>query len=231
MTVPRKRQFDEQGYCLLRNFITPKELKELRSANSALARQLPMHTGQVGNLTLKDPRYRALVVKARMAQTIHELTNWDIIYLLYSKVNLDQSYYKTWHQDNRYWLKETGEPSSVTVWLAVADATRENGCLSILPGSHKKIVPHTKGVTGWEVREDQFPTLFPGMVPLQCPVSAGSALVFHGNLLHRSELNRSNRDRCAVILGFDYKKSEVERTVPATGETERWDTLEVWRRP
>ena len=221
MTESQKRQFEEQGFCLLPSIITPEELVKLRSATGDLSRQQRMHSGQVGNLTLRDSRYRELAVNARVGQTIHEFTDWDIIYLLYSKVNVDQSYYKTWHQDNRYWLKETGEPTSVTLWLAVEDATPENGCLSILPGSHKEIVPHTKGETGWEVREDRFPALFPGRVPLQCPVSAGSALVFHGNLLHRSELNRSQTDRCAVILGFDYKKRAVGhiRSLASTEQT------------
>jgi ectoine hydroxylase-related dioxygenase (phytanoyl-CoA dioxygenase family) len=104
-----------------------------------------------------------------------------------------------WHQDASYW----GERRVVTCWLAIDDATPENGCMRMIPGSHHR------GQIPWTKRE------FSGAhVPLResdgiddrtqlvVPVAAGCAS-FHGHLtLHASGANRSDRRRRAIALTY-----------------------------
>ena len=52
-----------------------------------------------------------------------------------------------WHQDVAYWPPFTQDASTVTCWLAVTDATFDNGCMRFVPGSHAEasIRPHVPG--------------------------------------------------------------------------------------
>ncbi|KAL2259478.1 hypothetical protein VTK26DRAFT_6833 [Humicola hyalothermophila] len=123
------------------------------------------------------------------------------------------------HQDSTFLY--TDPPSAVGFWYALEDATLENGCLSFLPGSHRwapverRLVrkvpgPGTEMVanegpkfprTGGEYGEDlkaaegkKEAEYVPG------EVKAGSLVLIHGNLLHKSERNLSQKGR--IIYTF-----------------------------
>ena len=49
-----------------------------------------------------------------------------------------------WHQDQNYWPLEP--VINISAWLALDDVTTENSCVQIIPGSHKRVVPHVKSV-------------------------------------------------------------------------------------
>jgi len=122
-------------------------------------------------------------------------------------------------------------PNQISVWLAIDNADSTNGCMWVLPRSHKNgIVPHTKGATGWEVTEDQVPKFFSGLIPLQCPVKSGGALIFHGNVLHKSEPNCSDRNRWAIVMDFDRQHNEIIRINKDTNMMMQFDSYEIWRR-
>lgn len=95
------------------------------------------------------------------------------------------------------------DPLSVTgFWLALEDATTENGCLYALPGGHrtpakKRFRRADDGGTDFEVFDD---TDYPldGIVPIEAP--AGTLVVLHGLLPHLSGPNRSPRSRHAYTL-------------------------------
>ncbi|KAK6584005.1 hypothetical protein PZA11_003735 [Diplocarpon coronariae] len=122
------------------------------------------------------------------------------------------------HQDSTFLY--TDPPSAVGFWYALEDATAENGCLSFLPGSHK-----TAGIGQRFVRkEDGSGTEFMDNVGKQFPVGpeygaqkiegdyvlgevkAGSLVLIHGNLLHKSEKNLSTKGR--IIYTFHVIEGE-----------------------
>ena len=87
-------------------------------------------------------------------------------------------------------------------WLALEDATRENGCLWALPGDHsipikERFHRRPEGGTAFEVF-DATPYPTGGLVPLEAP--AGTLVVLHGLLPHYSAPNRSDRSRYAYTL-------------------------------
>ena len=61
-------------------------------------------------------------------------------------------------------------------------------------------------------------------------MASGGALVFHGNVLHKSEANRSERNRWALVLDFDDRKNEIVRINRQTNMMTQFDSLEIWRR-
>lgn len=106
---------------------------------------------------------------------------------------------QAWHQDERY--IPTRDRSLVGAWIALDDASVENGCLWVLPGSHRS------GVI-WPTREHGKPEEFDvsdeaygfdenGAVPVE--VAAGDVVFVNGYLLHRSLRNRSERMRRALV--------------------------------
>ncbi|OBT69304.1 hypothetical protein VE03_01831 [Pseudogymnoascus sp. 23342-1-I1] len=117
------------------------------------------------------------------------------------------------HQDSTFLY--TSPPSALGFWYALEDATRENGCLSFLPGSHrwaavgKRFVRKADG-RGTEFVENDGPRFPRGQEGgegegekgeyVMGEVKAGDLVLIHGNLLHKSESNRSEKGR--IIYTF-----------------------------
>jgi len=101
-----------------------------------------------------------------------------------------------WHQDNGYTPLVPEE--YVTCWLALDDAELDNGCLWVIPGSHRHgTVSHHNGAGPFRVGHDG-----PDVDGVAVPVRRGSVLVFSSLLMHRSGPNTSDRQRRAWILQY-----------------------------
>lgn len=104
------------------------------------------------------------------------------------------------HQDGTFMYTE---PNSLTgLWVALEDATLQNGCLWALPGGHKlglksKFLRTPEGTTRFEVY-DETPWPEENAVPLE--VKQGTLIVLHGQLPHRSLANHSPQSRHAYTL-------------------------------
>ena len=114
------------------------------------------------------------------------------------------------HQDSTFLY--TKPPSAVGWWIALEDATKENGCLSFARGSHRR-APVTDrfvrkdGGTGFEIVPEGNETRWPrdfkheeggseGEEEYQLgEVKAGTLVLIHGNLMHKSEKNLSGKSR------------------------------------
>ena len=106
---------------------------------------------------------------------------------------------QAWHQDERF--IPTRDRSLVGAWMAVDDATVDNGCLWVLPGSHRNgyLWP-----TGPHERPDEFDLAdeshgFDDEAAVPVEVERGSVVFFNGYLLHRSFRNRSDGYRRALV--------------------------------
>ena len=101
-----------------------------------------------------------------------------------------------WHQDDGY-TPVTPSPY-LTLWLALNDATVENGCISVLPGSHKRgLLPHEKTPLGLACHAPDDPDQG---VPV--PLEAGSLAVFWSLTAHKSGANVSSGVRKAYIIQY-----------------------------
>lgn len=107
----------------------------------------------------------------------------------------------TWHQDTVAVLPEADATEQLTVWIAVTDADRENGCLVSIPGSHREgSHPHEAGKIA---REPSVPdSIIAGRTGTPLPVRRGGVILFHKQNIHSSLPNRSNRLRWSVDLRY-----------------------------
>ena len=131
------------------------------------------------------------------------------------------------HQDRNYWPLE---PAVIlSAWIAVTDSTPEMGCVEIIPGSHRLVVPHID--LG---REDELPSNFVvGADPasfdestrVSVPMSAGQVLLFNERTLHSSQPNRTAERRIGLavrvvpplvkVLSYD---APWHKLVPVSGD-------------
>lgn len=92
-----------------------------------------------------------------------------------------------WHQDRGVTLESADNTDMVTVWLAITDATVENGCLQVKPGPEADMLPHCSlRQTG--IREK----FLPKRDAVPAPVKAGGAVIFHPLTPHASLSNTSD---------------------------------------
>jgi len=128
----------------------------------------------------------------------------------------------TWHQDYGYWYQNgVLQPLLASVSIAVDRATKENGCLQIIPGSHHcGRVDHV--LTGDQAGADRerVDEILKRMPLAYVEMEPGDALFFHCNLLHRSDQNRSEHPRWSMICCYNaarndpYKEAHHPRYTP-----------------
>ena len=110
---------------------------------------------------------------------------------------------KPWHQDKAYFEVSLDAPA-VGVWIALDEATAENGCMHVIPGSHRDgPVVHFER-RDWQICDTDVQVDEDVMVPLK----PGGALLFDGLLHHGTPPNRSDRRRRA--LQFHYTAADAE---------------------
>lgn len=104
-----------------------------------------------------------------------------------------------WHQDRAVGLEEADQTDMITCWVAVTDATVENGCLQVQPfNGPQDILPHCPklqtAIADGFINEE-------GAVPL--PVKAGGMVLFHPLVPHSSLVNRTSGIRWSFDLRFN----------------------------
>lgn len=98
---------------------------------------------------------------------------------------------QAWHQDEDF--IPTRDRSLGAAWIALDDATVDNGCLWVIPGSHRPGVlwplrQHENPEYDFAPESFDFPYSDADAIPVEVP--AGSIVFFHGHLLHKSLRNR-----------------------------------------
>jgi ectoine hydroxylase-related dioxygenase (phytanoyl-CoA dioxygenase family) len=100
-----------------------------------------------------------------------------------------------WHQDNGYTYIEPQQ--YLTCWVALTDATRDNGCPWVAPGLHRHgTLAHHMTDAGWECLTDD-PA---DATPVEAP--AGSIVVFSSLTPHKTGPNVTDGVRKAYIVQF-----------------------------
>ena len=111
-----------------------------------------------------------------------------------------------WHQDKSYWPDANANPV-ITVWIPLVDATLENGCLHIMPRTHKQKIlswhAETYSGTGFtEIDDAMIAELIPEKTVVPLPVKAGTAILFNDRCIHKSTPNGSDEVRWSVDLRY-----------------------------
>ena len=139
-----------------------------------------------------------------------------------------------WHQDLGYWPTGTPDTRTVTCSLALDDATPENGCLEVVPGSHlePKLRPHRPRAwsTSPELRDDAHTLsveLYPSDVVVALPVKRGSITVHNERIVHGSGGNRSHGWRRTYVVAHRSRQTVARER--ALGFTHSHNDIIDWK--
>ncbi len=213
--------YEENGYLVVPNALSESDLEELRTETLSICR------GERGEIKGFEPglkeesaeetlrRYlcihfpdkiskvmRKYLGTSKMVETLTQIIGPNVKCMqsmLFIKATGKPG--QAWHQDEDF--IPTRDSSLTGGWIAMDDATIENGCLWVIPGSHKH------GIL-WPMEQQQdtrfdctdestgFPYSDADAIPVE--VKAGSIVFFNGYLLHRSFPNRAQRGYRRVLV-------------------------------
>jgi len=104
------------------------------------------------------------------------------------------------HLDTPFW--SFSDRRAISVWIALDDATAENGCLYFFPGSHLTTTFENPGITkNLDAIFDMYPD-YRGAVPFQAAMRAGSCSFHNGMTIHGAGANMTNRARRAMTCAY-----------------------------
>ena len=107
----------------------------------------------------------------------------------------------SWHQDLGVLMEEADAATILSCWIAVTDATVENGCLQVIPGSHRRdLIDHCQ--TGHDLGIPEKLLTVADATPL--PMRAGSVLLFGQQLVHGS-LDNTTADQVRISMDLRFQ--------------------------
>ena len=231
-------RFEADGYLMLPRLFDEEEMELLLTiarADLRLGEDASDRVDASGASTklcvrndLGEDIYSAIVRSRRVVDTMERLLDEEV-YHWHHKMMLKEPRVGgawEWHQDYGYWYNNAClKPTLASCYVAVDRATRANGCLQVIRGSHHLgRVDH--GTTGKQTGADmervevalqQMPLEYVEMEP-------GDAIFFHSNLLHRSDQNRSEYPRWSLICCYNTRSNSPYQPSrhPAYSPLEKW---------
>jgi len=223
-------QFDEVGFVVVPDLIDEATLAAVRDDLDAFEAEVDAFLQ-----TRKDGRF-SIAESGALTVALHAVTRSEAAKALSTHPSIvgicadlvgpdvrlywDQAVYKKtekprrvpWHQDNGYTYVEP--QAYLTVWLALTDATKDNGCPWIAPGRHRlgTLAHHYVDPLGWECLTD-------GQADgaVAAPVPAGSAVVFSSLTPHLTGSNTTAETRKAYILQYCPSDAQILQGDPGDG--------------
>jgi ectoine hydroxylase-related dioxygenase (phytanoyl-CoA dioxygenase family) len=244
MNAEEASQYARDGYLLRKGLLSDDEVSRFRDrARSQLEQETRegavMSKGdKEGKTTLlkmwtkaEDDQYGLLARDERMVNLSEDAIGKPV-YLYSHKMTMKQPNEGgawEWHQDFGYWYNNGClAPEMMSIYVALDKATRENGCLQVLKGSHRLgRLDHVRENDQTNVAKDHLQAALNRFELVYAEMEAGDALVFDGNLLHRSDANLTNTYRWGYICSYnavdnapfkrvrEYGNYEELRKVPA----------------
>ena len=136
-----------------------------------------------------------------------------------------------WHQDGEYWPIEP--LATCSVWIAIDAATTENGCLQVIPGSHrsKTLAKHNQNdAEGLALNLELDASLFDEAAAVDIVLEPGQISLHDVYLYHGSEPNHSDNPRRGMTLRFMPTTSVYRHALPARSSRSRGELLHMAQR-
>ena len=239
---PHEQQafFEQQGYLIVPDLLSRGEVAEcqrevqrlhqlaadLEASQDPLSNHFqrepfssaPNHNGlpvlrKIENTRALSPCFTQLAAHPRLVAIVQSLLGADLL-LFRSTLMLKPAFHGSahaLHQDSAYWPMEP--PALVTASIALDDATPDNGCIKVIPGSHHW------GLQEWGhiAQEQEAPLTNRDDIDrsrqIDVPLAAGSAVLFHSLMVHGSGPNQTDRPRNTALYAYF---SPHVRYVPGT---------------
>lgn len=214
--------FQQVGYLLVRGLLDETQtewLRKIARKDRQIESDATARSDSQGGQTvlavrdsLSDDIYSAIVRSDRISGIAAELIG-DEVYHYHHKLMLKEPRVGgawEWHQDYGYWYNfGCLYPDMLSCYFAIDAATKQNGCLQIIPGSHHLgRIDHGKvgGQTGAD--PERVDAVLQRSQVMHVEMQPGDALYFHANLLHRSDRNTSEDPRWGLICCYNTRHND-----------------------
>jgi len=227
LTGEQIRSYQDNGYLVIEDFLSPEELEDwrekvMKAVSNRAGQKMPgkeLKTGeddginedagyfgkvfdQLINLWQTDEGVKKLMVDPRIGQMAAKLAGVDGIRIWH-----DQALFKrpwanptAWHLDTPFW--SFTDRKALSIWIALDDATYENGCLYFIPGSFHITRFETSGIGK---NMDGIFTVYPQLARVNsvaAPMKAGSCSFHNGLTVHGAGANMTSGFRRAMTCAF-----------------------------
>ncbi|MCD2424538.1 phytanoyl-CoA dioxygenase family protein [Niabella pedocola] len=219
--------YQENGFIVIDDFLSPEELQEWREAvTEAIAERngikIPGQDIKVGmddginedaeyfskvfdqllNLWQTNGKVKKIMMDERIGKMAAELAGADGIRIWH-----DQALFKkpwanptSWHLDTPFW--SFSDRKALSIWVALDDATLENGCLYFIPGSFKETTFENKGIgKNMDGIFDVYPQ-FKKVNSVAAKMKAGSCSFHNGLTIHGAGANMTSGYRRAMTCAY-----------------------------
>lgn len=249
-TITQKyiQSYQEEGYVIIRSMFSPAEAERLYQVAvnddqvSKHSYDLNDSSGKKTKLALwftpGDDIYGLLTRTQKLVDAVDRLLGGEsAVCHFHSKLMQKEPHVGgawEWHQDYGYWYKNgfLYPDQMLSVMVALTEATIENGCLQVIPGSHKlgRVEHAFSGEqNGADMRFVNESLKKSDVVYVE--LQPGDVLFFHSNLLHRSDSNDSNSARWSLIsaynrssnVPFNEKSTSCITPIIAVPDSAPWD--------
>ena len=199
--------FNRAGYLTGLRVFSSEETAEHRSYFDALLEKVLASGGDsysISTAHLKYGRVYDLITHPRIVALVSDLLGDDVVGWgahYFCKMPRDGKAV-AWHQDASYWPLTPSK--TVTVWLAIDDADRENACMQFIPGSHHfgHLTYRHSDQTEGNVLDQTVENAEQFGQPIDVVLRAGEISMHNDLLLHGSQPNNSDRRRCGLTLRY-----------------------------
>lgn len=213
--------FQRDGYLVVRQLLDVEETQLTLTAarNDEAIRNHAMDVadtqGRRTNLSLwnhpGEDIYGAIGRSRRIVDAMEQLLG-DEVYHYHSKLSAKEPKVGgawEWHQDYGYWYQNGCLfPEMASVFIALDPATRENGCLQLLRGSHLMgRVEHGRFGQQTGADPERVEAAMHRLERIYCVMEPGDGVYFHGNTLHSSDPNLSDTPRWGLICCYNTRRN------------------------
>ena len=222
LTPAQLAAYRRDGFVLAKGFFTPEEtalLKRAAKEDKALDdHSFSRGDGEGGKVRLSlwnhpgDSIYGMFARCESVVNAAEQILEGEV-YHYHSKMIMKDARVGgawAWHQDYGYWYQNgVLAPLLTSIFIAVDPATKENGCLQVIPGSHALgRIDHV--LTGDQAGADRerVEAILARLPLLHVAMEPGDALYFHANLLHRSDRNESENPRWSMICCYNAARND-----------------------
>ena len=227
LTNDKVKFFQENGFVIQENFLNDEELTEWREAvteavsernglkipgqmikaedddgNNEDPEYFSNVFDQLLNLWQTNDRIRKLMLDERIGKMAATLADVTGIRIWHDQALIKRPWANptAWHLDTPFW--SFSDRNALSIWVALDDATVENGCLYFIPGSHKKASFQNPGITKNMNAVFKFYPEFANINPFCANMKAGTASFHNGLCIHGAGANMTPGFRRAMTCAY-----------------------------
>ncbi|MBT6273051.1 MAG: phytanoyl-CoA dioxygenase family protein [Chromatiales bacterium] len=216
LTDAQIAQYHADGYVIPDYRISDEVLEDIRTAHTRLVERFPQFSDYCPAILPFDMGFLRFAQNDALLDMVGQVIGEDIALWnssFFAKPARTGSR-TPWHQDGEYWPMRP--LATCTVWIAVDDATPENGCLQVIRGSHKgkRLRRHTtNNGPGLALNQELVAEEYNEADAVELVLEAGQVSLHDVYLAHGSEPNHSDQPRRGMTLRYMPTTSRYDREI------------------